>query len=87
MRLLRVREICQVSGLARSTLYGEMRRGRFPAPVRISRRSVAWRSTDIDEWLKSRVSTGVVSPLSLTRKNDKTSQNDNKVTDDAVSEL
>jgi len=34
-----------------TTLWRRVRDGSFPSPVRISKNAVAWRSTDIDEWI------------------------------------
>jgi prophage regulatory protein len=41
-------------GLSRSTIYRLLKDGAFPAPVRIGSRSVAWKSSEIDEWVNSR---------------------------------
>jgi prophage regulatory protein len=30
-----------------------MNHGEFPRPVRIGRRAVGWRSSDVEEWLKA----------------------------------
>lgn len=38
------------TGLSRSTLYALMSRGEFPRPVRIARRAVAWRESDLAAW-------------------------------------
>ena len=39
---------------ATSTLYREMAAGRFPSPVRIGARSVAWKASEIAAWQSSR---------------------------------
>lgn len=52
--LLRRREVEQMLGLSRSTIYSLMRRGQFPSPVRLSARAVAWRRSDLDDWLAQR---------------------------------
>ncbi|WP_461159788.1 helix-turn-helix transcriptional regulator [Sphingobium sp. TomMM35A] len=41
-------------GLSRSTIYSAMAKGEFPRPLRIGRRAVGWRQSDIDEWLSRR---------------------------------
>lgn len=35
---------------ARGTIYDWMDRGQFPRPVKLGERSVAWRTTDLEEW-------------------------------------
>jgi prophage regulatory protein len=53
-KLLRRPEVEARTGLSRSTLYDWMKRGEFPQPVKLGARLVAWRESDIAEWLKSR---------------------------------
>lgn len=53
-RLLRRPEVEARTGLSRSTLYSWMKDGRFPKPVRLGERIVAWRESDVTEWLDSR---------------------------------
>lgn len=52
--LLRRREVERLVGLSRSTIYALMRQGRFPLPVRLGARAVAWRRGDLDDWLARR---------------------------------
>ena len=40
-------------GLSRSTIYLMMAEGRFPRPIKIGRRAVGWRASDVEEWLKT----------------------------------
>lgn len=55
-QVYRRREVEKLTGLSRSTLYEQMAKGRFPRPVRLTQRAVAWRASDISEWLASRPS-------------------------------
>ena len=41
-------------GLSRTTIYEMMKRGEFPKPIKITRKAVAWRESDINAWLASR---------------------------------
>lgn len=40
--------------LGRSTIYELVRKGDMPAPVSLSQRVSAWRTTDLIEWLESK---------------------------------
>lgn len=40
--------------LGRSTIYDLVRKGDMPAPVHLSERVSAWRTSDLIEWLESR---------------------------------
>jgi prophage regulatory protein len=49
-QLLRLSDVCVQVALSRSTVYQRIAEGTFPAPIRISLRSVRWRIEDIDAW-------------------------------------
>ena len=52
-RIIRIDEVSQLTGLARSTIYKKVSEGSFPPPVRLGARSVGWRLTNIDLWLQA----------------------------------
>ena len=53
--LLRLREILKRTGLSRSSLYEQVSEGKFPEPVKISSRSVAWVESEVDSWIDPRI--------------------------------
>ena len=53
-RLLRRREVEDITGLSRSTIYRMVKTGQFPPPVRVGPKAVRWRLSDIIAWLESR---------------------------------
>ncbi len=53
-KLIRRPEVEARTGLSRSTLYDWMKRGKFPQPVKLGERLVAWRESDVTAWLESR---------------------------------
>lgn len=50
-RLLRLDEVLHTTGLGRNTVYRRIREGTFPKQVRIGPNSVAWRQSDIAQWM------------------------------------
>jgi prophage regulatory protein len=54
-RLLRLREVLQLIPLSRSTWWSGVNCGRFPKPVRLGPRIVAWRFCDIRQILEKGV--------------------------------
>jgi prophage regulatory protein len=48
--LLRLPAVMKMTGLGRSTIYRMVAQQRFPCPVRITSRAVAWRRADVDQW-------------------------------------
>ena len=39
------------TGLSNSTLYYFINEGTFPKPVKLGKRTVAWKKSEIDEWI------------------------------------
>jgi prophage regulatory protein len=55
--LARLPVVFKITGLGRSTIYRWIAEGSFPAPVRLGRRAVAWRWSDLDRCTQSRDTT------------------------------
>jgi prophage regulatory protein len=53
---LRIGTVIRLTGLGRSTIYRLMADEEFPSPVRLTRRVVAWRRTDLERWSEGRPS-------------------------------
>lgn len=53
-RLLRRREVEEITGLSRSSIYRLMQKDEFPRPVKVGPAAVRWRESDIADWLESR---------------------------------
>ena len=54
-RLLRVQDVSERIGLCRALVYQMVRDGRFPPPVHITSRAVAWPESDVDAWIEQRI--------------------------------
>ena len=52
--LLRMAAVMQVTGLARSTIYKLIAADKFPPPVQLTGRAVAWRRADLEQWSADR---------------------------------
>jgi prophage regulatory protein len=50
MRMLRIKEVKVLLGLAQSTIWALAKQGRFPKPFRLADRASAWRIRDLVEW-------------------------------------
>jgi prophage regulatory protein len=51
---LRIGTVVRLTGLGRSTIYRLMADEEFPSPVRLTKRVVAWRRTDLERWSEGR---------------------------------
>ncbi|WP_229624145.1 AlpA family transcriptional regulator [Vibrio parahaemolyticus] len=55
MRLIRLKEVMNICGLGRSSIYKFMEDGRFPKSVSLGDRAVAWVETEVEEWIEQKV--------------------------------
>ncbi|MDH1379323.1 AlpA family transcriptional regulator [Comamonas aquatica] len=53
-RLLRIRDVCHLTGLGRSTVYLKVREGSFPPPVQLHGTCVAWYQSQVRTWIATR---------------------------------
>lgn len=62
-RLLRRRQVEEITGLSRSSIYRLMRTQEFPLAVKVGPAAVRWKKSDITNWLESRpLATGELDP-------------------------
>lgn len=57
-RFLRISEVIFRTGLCRSTIYDEISKGKFPRNFNLSKRTVGWLETEVDEWITNRLNEG-----------------------------
>jgi len=56
-KILRRKQVEEVTGLARSTIYERMKAGTFPKAIPLGGRAVGWLERDIQSWQASCIST------------------------------
>jgi len=75
MKLLRIRQVIQATGLSRMTLYRLELAGEFPKRRRLAANSVAWLESDVAQWIESRpVALGPSTPHLTVRARSRESQ-------------
>lgn len=50
MNFIKLPKVLAISNKSRSTVYAEIKAGRFPKPIKIGRRAVAWLDSEIEAW-------------------------------------
>jgi prophage regulatory protein len=55
MRILRLKDVIDQTGLARSTIYKYIEANSFPKPVSLGGRSVGWVESEIEEWIANKI--------------------------------
>jgi predicted DNA-binding transcriptional regulator AlpA len=53
-RIVRAKELQELTGLSRTTIWRMERKGEFPSRVPLSSSSIGWRYTEVMEWMKLR---------------------------------
>ena len=54
-RIVRLREVMRITGLARSTIYQKIADGEFPKQIKLGERSVGWLASEIGRWIDERI--------------------------------
>jgi prophage regulatory protein len=54
-RILRLREVCALTGLRRSYIYQLQAGGRFPQRIKLGARAVGWIEEEVQKWLADRI--------------------------------
>lgn len=49
--LLKIKQVLELVPVGKTTLYKMIDAGKFPRPIRLSERAVAWRKSDILQWI------------------------------------
>ncbi|QOR41036.1 AlpA family transcriptional regulator [Billgrantia diversa] len=52
MKLIRIKEVMDRTGLGRSTVYKYMNLGLFPKPIKLGTRAVAWVESEVVAWIQ-----------------------------------
>ena len=55
MKIIRLKQVMETTGLARSTIYKYIAAGTFPKPVPLGGKSVGWVDEEIQEWVKAKI--------------------------------
>ncbi|MGB8692980.1 MAG: AlpA family transcriptional regulator [Steroidobacteraceae bacterium] len=55
VQILRLPQVCKVTGLGRSMIYQLEAERRFPSRVHIGVRAVGWVESEVQHWLASRI--------------------------------
>ena len=59
-QILRLKDVVELVGLSKTTIWRRMRAGEFPSALRLggpSTRAVGWKMTDVEAWLEQRRAT------------------------------
>lgn len=55
MKILRLRQVLEITGLSRSTLYAYIQKAEFPGQVKLGPKRVGWIEDEVIGWIKERI--------------------------------
>jgi prophage regulatory protein len=55
IKILRIKEVAEVTGLKPSTIYKLIRQKSFPKGINLTSRSTGWPSYSVNQWLKNKL--------------------------------
>ncbi len=55
MKLIKLIDVKNTTGLARSTIYKYIADGSFPKPVSLGVKAVAWVESEVQEWIQEKI--------------------------------
>ena len=55
MRFMKLKEVMNITGLARATVYKYIANDRFPKSVSLGDRAVAWIEEEVQDWMLERI--------------------------------
>lgn len=67
MRIIRLKEVIEISGLARSTIYKFIGEGTFPKTVSLGDRCVGWVESEVHDWILARIEARDLAELATVR--------------------
>ena len=55
VRIYRIKEVCEITGLSPSSIYKQVRLNLFPRGIKLTSRSTGWPSDAINSWVNSKI--------------------------------
>lgn len=55
LAILRRKDVEQITGLSRSSIYAGIQKSTFPAPIRLSSKSVGWVANEVQAWIQEKI--------------------------------
>lgn len=55
MKLIRIKNVINLTGLSRSHIYFLAKKKEFPSPVKLGQNSSAWVESEVIEWIEEKV--------------------------------
>ncbi|WP_367394985.1 helix-turn-helix transcriptional regulator [Cupriavidus sp. Agwp_2] len=54
-RILRIKQVMEITGLAKPTIYLHMKQGTFPKQIKLGPKAAGWLASEIQTWINCRI--------------------------------
>lgn len=55
MKLIKLKDVIDMTSLSKATVYRQVNNGTFPSPIRLGPRAVAWVMDEIEDWIENKM--------------------------------
>ena len=55
MKLIRLKEVMSLTTMSKTTIYTYINKDKFPKPIPLGERAVAWVESEVQEWIEERI--------------------------------
>ena len=55
VKILRIQQVAEQTGLSHSSLYKQMRMGLFPRPIKLTSRASGWEESAVQAWIENKI--------------------------------
>lgn len=55
VKFIKMHEVLAISGKSRSSIYDAIKKGEFPAPIKVGGRASAWIKSEVMQWTQDRI--------------------------------
>ena len=55
MKILRINEVTNLTGLSNSSIYKQVRQNQFPQSIKLTARATGWDSREVEKWITNKI--------------------------------
>ena len=55
MKILRINEVTNLTGLSKSSIYKQVRQNQFPQSIKLTDRATGWDSREVEKWITNKI--------------------------------
>jgi len=55
MKILRIDDVSNLTGLSKSSIYKQIRQNQFPQSIKLTARATGWDSREVEKWITNKI--------------------------------